>query len=331
MPAPAPLALDLPIATTPVCIFDFETTGLSPRIGSRVVEVAVIRCEPGAAPELVLETLIDPEQPVHCTRIHGIDDDMVLGAPRFVDVAAPMLDAMKGAVVAAYNASFDRQFLEAELAAGFRWSSSRAPVPMLCLMRARPALGVGARAPLESACAVHGIPVGAGHRCGEDAMAAAQLWEVLRRVAIQRGAKQFRHLVQPRSAGEDALSVPLLQDHPVPRLRATPALKPRSVFEPAPEVTPEADFANARRRYWHAITEFLADEQLSLEEIGEAKNLQEKLGLSRDDVRAAHLAYASQRFAEFAEDGKITRVEAGLIAEVFRNLELLGWRPGDVS
>ena len=59
---------------TAMSFIDFETTGLSARSGARVVEVSIVRVEPDGEPQVVLDTLIDPEGPVLCTSIHGIDD-----------------------------------------------------------------------------------------------------------------------------------------------------------------------------------------------------------------------------------------------------------------
>src|SRR5574341_1618658 len=103
------------IQDTPIAVLDFETTGFSPKSGCRVVEVAVVRVDPGSEPQLVLDTLVDPDGPVHASRIHGIQDEDVLGAPLFTDLAANVAGALQDTVVAAFNASFDMRFLEDEL------------------------------------------------------------------------------------------------------------------------------------------------------------------------------------------------------------------------
>lgn len=43
----------------PIAIVDLETTGLHPS-GDRIVEIAIVRVEPGGTPRLVLDTLINP-------------------------------------------------------------------------------------------------------------------------------------------------------------------------------------------------------------------------------------------------------------------------------
>ena len=62
MPARSRGIHDLPVAQTPIAVFDFETTGLNPGY-DRVVEVSVIRIDPGRPPRLVLDTLVNPRSP----------------------------------------------------------------------------------------------------------------------------------------------------------------------------------------------------------------------------------------------------------------------------
>lgn len=102
------------IADTSFAILDFETTGLSPG-ADRVLEISVVRLDPGQQPRLVFDTLVNPQRPVSPTEIHGITDADVADAPRFQDIAGDLLDAIAGCVVAAYNVYFDMRFLQYEL------------------------------------------------------------------------------------------------------------------------------------------------------------------------------------------------------------------------
>lgn len=154
----------------PFAVFDFETTG---RLASydRVVEVSVVRYEPGErVPRLVLDTLIHPQQPVSATEIHGITNRMVKGAPAFKDVWPAIQEAMSGCVVAAYNASFDMQFLAAET---MRFGVE-AKMPYVCLMNMRSLIG-RERCKLIEACRAEGVRLEHAHRAAGDAMASAKL------------------------------------------------------------------------------------------------------------------------------------------------------------
>ena len=177
------------ISDVPVAVLDFETTGTwaGP---DRVVEVSVVRVEPGRGPELVLDTLVNPSRRMGCTYVHGITDRDVVDAPRFDQVAGHLLRAISGCVVAAYNASFDVRFLEVEL----RRVGVGHAFPHLCLMYLRPMLGLGKHCKLSAACWAHGIPLGRAHTAASDALAAAGLWTVYRKEITDRNIRTFAEL-----------------------------------------------------------------------------------------------------------------------------------------
>jgi len=159
------------IAETPVAVIDFETTGLTAGL-DRVVEVSVVRVDPGQAPRLAFDTLVNPCRPMAATEIHGITDADVARAPTFADVAGDVVAATAGCVVAAYNVYFDIQFLEFEL----RNRGVRQLPPHICLMYMRPMLGLGSRCKLEEACHHHRVDCKLSHIASADAMASGELF-----------------------------------------------------------------------------------------------------------------------------------------------------------
>ena len=52
----------LDIQTTPIAIIDFETTGLAPG-SDRVIEISIVKLEPGREPQFIFDTLVNPK---HC-------------------------------------------------------------------------------------------------------------------------------------------------------------------------------------------------------------------------------------------------------------------------
>ena len=102
------------IAKTPLAVVDVETTGLNAG-ADRIVEIAVVRIDPGCAPQLVLETLINPQRRMAATEIHGLTDADVREAPRFIDIAGELTRVLTDCVVRAYNVYFDMKFLGYEL------------------------------------------------------------------------------------------------------------------------------------------------------------------------------------------------------------------------
>jgi DNA polymerase III epsilon subunit-like protein len=51
------------IEETPFAMIDFETTGLTPGF-DRVIEIAVVKLEPGHEPRRLFETLVNPHRSV---------------------------------------------------------------------------------------------------------------------------------------------------------------------------------------------------------------------------------------------------------------------------
>lgn len=116
--------LDLPLSEIPLVFLDTETTGLSPRFGDRMVEIALARFR-GEAMENFYTTLLNPERMISpgAARIHGITNSAVADAPRFREVASQVRGELEGSVIVGHNARFDMGFISNEL----RLAGARAP------------------------------------------------------------------------------------------------------------------------------------------------------------------------------------------------------------
>jgi len=104
-------------ALPPITVFDVETTGLDPRKGHRIIEIAGLRLENGIAdPSKTFISFVNPERPIpwETKQIHKITDDIVRGAPGIEEVLPKFLAYAEGSVLAAHNAAFDMSFLECE-------------------------------------------------------------------------------------------------------------------------------------------------------------------------------------------------------------------------
>lgn len=104
-----------PINDITFAFVDIETTGLSPRCGARVCEVAVLKNRAGETLDSFAR-LVNPGCPIppEASRIHRITDDMVAREPRFPDIAPLLASTVSDCVVVCHNASFDIPFLEYE-------------------------------------------------------------------------------------------------------------------------------------------------------------------------------------------------------------------------
>lgn len=339
----------------PVAIIDFETTGLSPKTGARIVEVAAVRVDPGEQPRVLLDSLVNPQGPVHCTDIHGITDADVVGAPRFADIADELTEALSGAVVASYNAAFDMSFLNYELG-----QAGAAPlsVPFVCLMYLRPLLSIGPRCDLASACEQLGMLAGA-HRAADDALAEACLWGAYRDAAKERGIATFSDLATlksykfTKSFVYGPLTTPLPPNNriaPKPRASAV-ALQipepwpPKLVLDDASAVVAhetrseervseqaggsrEITKQSARRIYWHALVNAIADLEATPEEVSQLASLRARYPLDLEDLYALHARLFAERVLEMARDERYTADEVDRTQRLALALQRLGWCPG---
>ena len=114
-----------------IAVIDFETTGLSPAMGDRATEVAIVLVENGNVVDR-FQSLMNAglHIPAFITSLTGISNAMVATAP---DAATVMLNASRfvgNAPMVAHNASFDRKFWQAELAR----AGATAAQPFVCTM-----------------------------------------------------------------------------------------------------------------------------------------------------------------------------------------------------
>lgn len=90
-------------AERPLAFLDLETTGAD-RTTDRIVELGVVRVDPGGA-VATLELRVHPgvRIPRESTAVHGISNEDVAGAPRFVEVAPRVAGFLDRADLAGYN------------------------------------------------------------------------------------------------------------------------------------------------------------------------------------------------------------------------------------
>ncbi|OFW07223.1 MAG: hypothetical protein A3H96_17020 [Acidobacteria bacterium RIFCSPLOWO2_02_FULL_67_36] len=316
------------IAETPLAVVDTETTGLYPG-GDRVVEIAIVRTEPGEQPKLILDTLVNPQRRVAATEIHGITDADVADAPTFTDIAGVVLAALGGSVFASYNVYFDSRFMREELR---RAGVSRFP-PYLCLMYLRPMLGLGRKCGLSDACNESGVTHSACHHAAGDALAAAELWKQYLHVCEREQIRTFADLAQLKSYKfMSSFNDPLFDGAPsVPAGRA-PVMKPRTVAV-GPAGTKTSRDASGRQvvisAYWDALTAAIADLDFTPHEVFYLKAKQSALGLHPDELRWLHARAFSGVLADMCQDKAFTADEARSLSGLTVALRELGWAPGD--
>ncbi len=97
---------------------DTETTGLDPRLGHRIIEVAAVEAIGRELTGNQLHHYLDPEREIDAgaTAVHGFSWDDLRGKPKFISIADELLKFMSGARVVIHNAAFDISFIDQELA-----------------------------------------------------------------------------------------------------------------------------------------------------------------------------------------------------------------------
>ena len=108
--------LNTPLQDLEFTVLDFETTGLYPFNGDRIVEVGMVRAN-SARILKTFTSLINPKRniPEVVSRINHITDDMVKDSPFIEAKIDLMMDFMKNSVVVAQNLNFDISFLNYQL------------------------------------------------------------------------------------------------------------------------------------------------------------------------------------------------------------------------
>ena len=218
--------LEQRLIDVPIVVLDTETTGLNPHAGHRVVEIGAVRFDPDPANRWRVseqfDRLIQPGRPMDpgASRVNGIYDSDLIGAPAFADVAGEFLDILDGALLVAHNARFDAAFLGLELhILGSTRPSEPEPTlpnPWLCTLQlAREHFYFG-RNSLGNVARMLGVRTGRAHRALNDANTTA---EVLKRMIHELEELQLETVGDYMHAQGGAIYTP-----PQPKVRLPPSL-----------------------------------------------------------------------------------------------------------
>jgi DNA polymerase-3 subunit epsilon len=100
-------------------VLDTETTGLDPRTGHRLIEIACVELEDFLPTGRTFHRYVHPDRPIdpEAERVHGISLASLADKPRFheAEVCDAFLDFIGDSILIAHNAPFDRGFINSEL------------------------------------------------------------------------------------------------------------------------------------------------------------------------------------------------------------------------
>ncbi|THV38730.1 DEDD exonuclease domain-containing protein [Glycomyces buryatensis] len=193
---PALTDLGTPLSEVTFCVVDLETTGLAAD-ACGITEIGAVKVKGG---QVLGEysTLVDPGEPIdpRVTRLTGITDEMVAGAPAIGAVLPSFLEFASGATLVAHNAGFDVGFLRnaCELT-GTRWP--RPPiVDTVVLARKLTEKSEVPNRRLGSLARLFGSPVTPNHRALDDARATVTVLHGLIERATGHGVVTDTDLVE---------------------------------------------------------------------------------------------------------------------------------------
>jgi DNA polymerase III subunit epsilon len=99
-------------------VLDTETTGLDPKLGHRVIEIACVELDSRRFTQRHFHRYINPEREIDAgaLAVHGITSEFLQDKPLFAQIVDEFLDFVAGAELIIHNAAFDIGFLNSELA-----------------------------------------------------------------------------------------------------------------------------------------------------------------------------------------------------------------------
>jgi DNA polymerase-3 subunit epsilon len=132
-------------------VLDTETTGLDPREGHRIVEIACVELVHHVPTGRVFHRYVDPgrDVPEDARAVHGLDAAFLASQPPFAAIVDEFLAFIGADRLVIHNAEFDLAFVNAELARLGRPPLGVAYVDTLSLARRR---FPGAPASLDALC-----------------------------------------------------------------------------------------------------------------------------------------------------------------------------------
>jgi len=98
-------------------VLDTETTGLDPKQGHRIIEVAAIELNGRKVSQRSFHRYLNPEREIDAgaAEVHGLTLERLQNEAKFAEIAPALLEFIRGAELIIHNAPFDVGFLNKEL------------------------------------------------------------------------------------------------------------------------------------------------------------------------------------------------------------------------
>lgn len=307
-------------------VVDTETTGLSPNLRHRVIEIAVLLVDDAGRVEDQWSTLLNPDRDLGPQHIHGIRAAEVARAPRFEDVAGRLVDLFRGRTLVAHNLPFDLTFVDAE------FDRLGVPFPLtrdmgLCTMTWSTSFLEGAGRSLRECCEAANIPLVGWHSALSDAKATAGL------LAHYIGRTESRPpWAEVMQRSREVLWPLLEQGEFEVCLRDAGATDQgkaiENLFGPLVDFMPRVDSSDVADPYLAVLDQTLADRYLSADENAALSALAKNLGLTDVDLDRLHRDYLNALARVALADHHLSEQEA---ADLDHVAGILGLPEGSVA
>lgn len=98
-------------------VLDTETTGLDPRQGHRIIELAAIELDGRKVSLRRFHRYLNPEREIDAgaAAVHGLTYERLQNEAKFADIVSSFLEFIEGAELIIHNAPFDMSFINHEL------------------------------------------------------------------------------------------------------------------------------------------------------------------------------------------------------------------------
>lgn len=306
-------------------VVDVETTGFSPRMGDRIVELSIISVDSEGRVLDVFDTLVNPKRDMGASRIHGITREMAMEAPTFEDIADSVLEIIDQSVIVAHNAAFDTNFLKNEIQ---RSSAYDLEFNGLCTLQlSREVIPELPSRKLEVLCNYFDIPIHQAHSAYFDCLATKDVFFKLYGLYQERyGLEDFiqRYYV------EHLLSVvgraPATKRIEHKRTQAEQLLKKAEsrlgdMILRLPAYTVEAGVSI--QEYLDLLDEIIADRIITEEEADKLFQLSGEFDISREHAVEIHEEYLRRLIRVYLLDGVISNSEINDLLKVAKLLGLV--------
>lgn len=301
------MAKPLELESVPFAIIDTETTGFSPWLKDRVIEIAVVRFDLSDGIRDEFCTLVNPLRDVGRTDVHGIRASDLKDAPQWKDISGDVASRMQDAVIAAHNLTFDLGFVTAEFARiGVNVPS---PYPGLCTLglsrRFLPEIGTYK---LKHCCGYAGIEL-EEHSALGNARATAHLLACLLVVAKSHGVTSLTKLGSKSTELPNAWCAAPRSGCAVPRRRSTETQVLPYLARLVANLPPTPFDDAGEGAYLDILDRAIADRHVSAEDAKALERVALDTELTRARVFETHHRYLRSLVQAAAADSVITEAE----------------------